>query len=143
LPYSEHLSFKGGTSLSKCYNLIERFSEDIDIAIYRDFLGYSGMDNNYSYNLINGKLEVIQVSGIDNISSLNLSIFPNPVKQDLYITTDLPIEKVEVYNQLGNLVMTESNLMEKIDVSSLNKGFYFVSMYVENKIITKKIIINN
>ncbi|MDR0414864.1 MAG: nucleotidyl transferase AbiEii/AbiGii toxin family protein, partial [Prevotellaceae bacterium] len=35
LPYAEFLSFKGGTSLSKCYNLIERFSEDIDIAVNR------------------------------------------------------------------------------------------------------------
>jgi predicted nucleotidyltransferase component of viral defense system len=42
LPYAEILSFKGGTSLSKCYNLIERFSEDIDIAVCRDFLGYGG-----------------------------------------------------------------------------------------------------
>jgi len=42
LPYAEHLSFKGGTSLSKCYNLIERFSEDIDIAVNREFLGFSG-----------------------------------------------------------------------------------------------------
>ena len=42
LPYAEHLSFKGGTSLSKCWHKIERFSEDIDIAISRDFLGYSG-----------------------------------------------------------------------------------------------------
>jgi predicted nucleotidyltransferase component of viral defense system len=42
LPYAENLSFKGGTSLSKCYNLIERFSEDIDIAVNREFLGFSG-----------------------------------------------------------------------------------------------------
>ncbi len=42
LPYAEHLSFKGGTSLSKCWHLIDRFSEDIDIAISRDFLGYGG-----------------------------------------------------------------------------------------------------
>ena len=42
LPYAEHLSFKGGTSLSKCWHLIERFSEDIDIAVSRDFLGYGG-----------------------------------------------------------------------------------------------------
>lgn len=28
--------FKGGTSLSKAYNLIERFSEDVDIAIIND-----------------------------------------------------------------------------------------------------------
>ena len=31
LPYAEHLSFKGGTSLSKCYHIIKRFSEDIDL----------------------------------------------------------------------------------------------------------------
>ena len=42
LPYAEHMAFKGGTSLSKCWHLIERFSEDIDIAVSRDFLGYGG-----------------------------------------------------------------------------------------------------
>ena len=33
--------FKGGTSLSKAGNLIQRFSEDIDIAINPAFLGFS------------------------------------------------------------------------------------------------------
>lgn len=42
LPYANHLSFKGGTSLSKCWHLIERFSEDIDIAIDREYLGFGG-----------------------------------------------------------------------------------------------------
>ena len=42
LPYAEYLSFKGGTSLSKCWHLIERFSEDVDIAISREFLGFAG-----------------------------------------------------------------------------------------------------
>jgi predicted nucleotidyltransferase component of viral defense system len=42
LPYAENLSFKGGTSLSKCYDLIERFSEDVDIAINREFFGFLG-----------------------------------------------------------------------------------------------------
>jgi hypothetical protein len=37
-----HLTFKGGTSLSKCWDLIQRFSEDIDIVIDRDFLGFGG-----------------------------------------------------------------------------------------------------
>ena len=31
--FAEYLVFKGGTSLSKCWKLIERFSEDIDIAL--------------------------------------------------------------------------------------------------------------
>jgi len=34
--YVEESVFKGGTSLSKGYNLIERFSEDVDIAIIND-----------------------------------------------------------------------------------------------------------
>jgi hypothetical protein len=33
-----HITFKGGTSLSKCYNAVYRFSEDIDIAIERKYL---------------------------------------------------------------------------------------------------------
>jgi len=40
LPYAENLSFKGGTSLSKCWNTIQRFSEDVDIAVNREFLGF-------------------------------------------------------------------------------------------------------
>jgi len=39
---AEHLVFKGGTSLSKAWKLIERFSEDIDFAIDRVFLGFDG-----------------------------------------------------------------------------------------------------
>ena len=42
LPYAEHIAFKGGTSLSKCWNLIARFSEDVDIALSRKYLGFSG-----------------------------------------------------------------------------------------------------
>ena len=36
------LLFKGGTSLSKAYGLISRFSEDIDITVFRHDLGHSG-----------------------------------------------------------------------------------------------------
>ena len=42
LDYSPHIVFKGGTSLSKSWNLIERFSEDIDLAIDRKFFGFEG-----------------------------------------------------------------------------------------------------
>ena len=35
------LVFKGGTSLSKCFNLIHRFSEDIDLAVDFEKLGFT------------------------------------------------------------------------------------------------------
>ncbi len=40
----EHLIFKGGTSLSKVFKIIERFSEDIDVSIDRAFLGFGGVN---------------------------------------------------------------------------------------------------
>lgn len=42
LEYADYLVFKGGTSLSKAYGLIERFSEDIDLAIDRSFFNFAG-----------------------------------------------------------------------------------------------------
>ena len=42
LPSAEHTNFKGGTSLSKCWKLIDRISEDIDIGIDREYLGFGG-----------------------------------------------------------------------------------------------------
>lgn len=39
---SPGLVFKGGTSLSKSYSVIERFSEDIDLSFDRAALGYTG-----------------------------------------------------------------------------------------------------
>lgn len=42
LPYADKMVFKGGTSLSKIWGVIRRFSEDIDIAIDRSMFGIEG-----------------------------------------------------------------------------------------------------
>lgn len=38
--YKDYIVFKGGTSLSKVFKLIERFSEDIDLALDWQVLGH-------------------------------------------------------------------------------------------------------
>ncbi|WP_318640617.1 nucleotidyl transferase AbiEii/AbiGii toxin family protein [Flavobacterium ardleyense] len=48
---AKHLVFKGGTSLSKAWNLINRFSEDIDLAINKEF--FEGYQNELSKTQIN------------------------------------------------------------------------------------------
>jgi hypothetical protein len=40
--WKDRMAFKGGTSLSKAYGAIERFSEDIDLILDWQLLGYSG-----------------------------------------------------------------------------------------------------
>ncbi len=59
LPFAEHIVFKGGTSLSKVWRLIERFSEDIDLAIDPLLLGVTHKD-----------LTKKQIKGLRKASSL-------------------------------------------------------------------------
>jgi len=42
LPFADQCLFKGGSSLSKMWHLIERFSEDIDLALDMGMLGFEG-----------------------------------------------------------------------------------------------------
>jgi len=45
LDFRPRLLFKGGTSLSKAFGLIDRFSEDVDLTLNRAELGFSGPDD--------------------------------------------------------------------------------------------------
>ncbi len=41
----DYLIFKGGTSLSKVYGIIQRFSEDIDLSIEKGFFGFDKIND--------------------------------------------------------------------------------------------------
>ncbi len=60
LPDVPELRFKGGTSLSKVFNLIQRFSEDIDVSLNRRALGFSG-----ERDMANPRLSVTQRKKLD------------------------------------------------------------------------------
>jgi predicted nucleotidyltransferase component of viral defense system len=46
--FAPYIIFKGGTSLSKAYHLINRFSEDIDLIIDKKYLGFEEIKSNMS-----------------------------------------------------------------------------------------------
>lgn len=74
-----HLTFKGGTSLSKVYGLIERFSEDIDVSIERDFLGFGSPENDPEKALSNKKQKV----ALENLSNACASYVQNEMADAL------------------------------------------------------------
>ena len=47
-----NIIFKGGTSLSKCYKLINRFSEDIDLNIETETHPSAGQRKNLKKNIV-------------------------------------------------------------------------------------------
>lgn len=67
---SETLLFKGGTSLSKVHGLIRRFSEDIDVSIHRESLGFSGSEDPANLDLSNKRREKLKTELSDAVRTL-------------------------------------------------------------------------
>ena len=67
--------------------------------------------------------------------------FPNPVKDDLIITSNKTIDKIEIYSITGKLVLQTSTNLEQVDVSKLAKGLYIVTVYAADTKTTKKMIV--
>ncbi len=65
-----------------------------------------------------------------DITSTNLSVFPNPTNHILNINNDFP-KKVNIYDLQGKLVLKAANT-SKIDVSQLVSGIYFLEVYDRN-----------
>jgi predicted nucleotidyltransferase component of viral defense system len=83
--YVDESVFKGGTSLSKGYNLIERFSEDVDIAIIND-IGKTGNEIKTIIRTIEKEittdLKELQMAGVTSKGSrFRKSVFE-------YVTTE-------------------------------------------------------
>lgn len=55
------------------------------------------------------------------------TLSPNPAQSVIYLQSELEIENVTVYNQLGQIVLTsEVSIDSTVDISSLNQGTYFI-----------------
>jgi hypothetical protein len=72
------------------------------------------------------------INSIENIQ--NIKLFPNPVNNILTLSTDNNNERVEIYNIIGEKVLSfyKQKADLRINVNILNKGMYFVKLY-DNK----------
>ena len=80
--------------------------------------------------------------GIEEAIAVQLSIFPNPVENTIFIQNHygLDIYSVSLYDTLGRKVMENTEATESIDVSNLTAGIYFIHITTDSGIVTKKII---
>ena len=77
-------------------------------------------------------------SAIFDVEISSLTIYPNPVKDELFINSESHITKVEIHSLTGSLMLIENNFNEKISVSDLPKGFYIVRVYTDNGLVVRK-----
>jgi len=77
---------------------------------------------------------------VDDFSFTDDFDFINPVSDYLNIKSKNKIDKVEIYNLSGSLVLQANIDTNLIDVTNLSKGIYILGVYSENKRSLKKMI---
>ncbi|WP_130736956.1 T9SS type A sorting domain-containing protein, partial [Flavobacterium sp. J27] len=85
-------------------------------------------------------IEALKTSDFDFGSQF--ALYPNPVKETLYFKAKeaTRISSVEIYNLLGQIVLTVPNTTTSVDVSELTKGNYFVKLNTEKGSTVTKFI---
>ena len=82
------------------------------------------------------------VSGVNDLQSKGLAVYPNPVKDVLNVQAKEAISAVEIYNVLGQRVHASNvnALASKIDMSQMASGAYFVKVSIGGEQATIKVI---
>jgi hypothetical protein len=98
-----NITFKGGTSLSKAWGLIERFSEDIDIAINRKVFGQEpphGAENATSNTQRKSRLEELEDKSAKFIKEVLLPILHEKIAVHLN-PADFTLRLIEKGNEVN------------------------------------------
>lgn len=84
----------------------------------------------------------VNTSSINEDFNSNFSIYPNPASDLISIHSNKLIDKVELYSVIGQLVLLEEINTKHINTQQVKPGLYLMKIYSDDKINTKKILIN-
>jgi len=98
--------------------------------------GFNGLVGSYSISAFDGSLSN------NSFDNANFSFYPNPVKNTLNLSYNQEISTVDVYNLLGQKVIstTINANTAQVDMSSVSKGAYMVRVTSNNQVKTIKVI---
>lgn len=81
-------------------------------------------------------------SGLDSLTNNSgVIIYPNPANNYLMINSIKTVDKVELTDFTGRVLITSTN-KTKIDISLLQTGVYLIRIYMGDKVHTKKLLKN-
>ena len=84
------------------------------------------------------------VLGLQDVNIPTLNVYPNPAKTQVTVTSSSSIDRIEVTNILGQKVYENATVganQTTINVADLQNGAYFVRVYSENCVMTRKLIV--
>ncbi len=111
-------------------------------------VGFADLDNDGDMDLFSASqydgtiawYEHSPILGVNTNNQLDFILYPNPTSGKLTIKSNRKINNIEVYAQLGQLILSVPNKNE-IDISFLNSGMYFIKFTDEKgNTIVKKVL---
>ncbi|MGO2358726.1 choice-of-anchor J domain-containing protein [Mesonia sp.] len=80
-----------------------------------------------------------QPLSVDDTSISNVTVYPNPVKNRLFINSEKPVIEIQVYAINGKLIAEYANTNE-INFASYSKGIYLIKLITKDGTSIKKVI---
>jgi surface protein len=156
------------TYMSYMFNGASSFNQDIsfwDVSNVVDMNGMFSSSNSFNQNISNWCVTNIiteptnfsnsaplsesnkpvwgscPTASIEDQNQLDISIYPNPTSDIVYIEGNYTQLKVVIYNVLGKEILNKS-ITNRIDISHLDNGVYILQLSDGVKLSTRKIIKN-
>ncbi len=101
---------------------------------------YTGFDG---CQIILDNVNLLDLTGVNEVSEASVNVYPNPANNTLYVNTTSNISKIEVFNTLGQKVMTVSanDNHAQLNTSNLSKGMYMLKLHTDNGVVNQKFTI--
>ena len=87
-----------------------------------------------------GTIEVFPPISFNNDNNTDITVYPNPAKNEVNITGINDSYTIEIYDFKGSLVFKNKSL-QKINISTLSSGVYFIIIYNDSIYFKEKIMI--
>ena len=106
--------------------------------------GFTMLHNNYGGDAYYDNFKITTENlAINTVNKKELKIYPNPIKDYLAVDTSFQnqIASIEIINTLGQVVLKENNVTNRIDTDKLQAGVYVAKIILKDgKVINRKII---
>ena len=87
----------------------------------------------------------ILIIDVNNPEAGELSVYPNPAKDKVNVTSNVAMNHISVMNYVGQVVYTSTLAGEhavELNTSSYEAGVYVVQINTENGLVTKRVVIS-
>ena len=119
---------------------VDTFTEEGDFPVILTITDSSG--NTSSTTVIVTVQDPLSITEVEEPSKL-IQIHPVPTSNFLNIETDLIIDQIQVFEVTGKQVIKINNPSNKINVSVLSEGVYFIQFRVGEALVRKRFMIGS